>query len=1747
MPLERIIGDSERERMFGTVIQASFPKLNIEHQRLLHKYVVALLEYIGICFDFHDDIDNFRIKLSQNSYKDCRWILTYLLPYINTDVKSYEDLTDLNELYTLRNEDAEPPIPNSVRVLLQKDKTVDIGKLDSVNYTSPKYVFSNLQYGRFDRSGSSYKAVKFDSDHIRQNYYLLLDTIKTVRNKMHVNWIDIVPYRLDDYEESELYKSTKRSLEEKTLSDWDPIEDYGLESSDDTDYLQSFVGKISGLGVDDIYNTLSVDLYESIIQYKWLIFDTGIIRDGDLMAVPVFYLVTSMFRAAQMLNGDRFIELNEEFQQHFKDQFDRLKLIYEKSGSWQMGSDDATYTVEPQAVETMINGFVMFYDQKYSKIFGKKGDTSGYVKLPANIKEENIDDYDQTKNYDRIVINNTLSSIKPDSAYDFIMESLLGLKNTWYGYKLLTNDRTQQKIHSAFDMTGYNYYYADENPGYWITLKNIYNFAKSAVHHSKTRKGEIEYVRFPRLWSGLDDSTKAEFIKRITGQYADHKSWFNIYQNILHVTRSFNPDYNNPSEIYQVMGKIYEKIDNDIVDIVFESLIIRGTLSKMVAINELTSGAMYDISKGEDKRELVSRISDLYFGTESKFMTNSYYYLTDTPYETVGPFKTDIDGIIDDWDYRKVNSNDETAWYLATVFHWVAQLGFCHKFVHNRVNYITGATGAGKSTQIPKLYTYYLKSVDRVDDASVIVTVPRTNVAESVSSWISREMSLPYEGLDEDGQKITYDNYAVQYKHRRERHTKEGRFPKIKFITDGSVINDVLDPLLRSKRTSNDNKSFIYGRQEKAHVIIVDEAHEHNANMDVILSLAKNAAFYNNKFRLVIMSATMDEDEPTYRRFYRDINDNRKFPLNMWIAKHGLDRIYTERRFHISPPDVGTRFKIDEYYRPAADPVELVKEIVANSGTGDILVFQPGTAEISRTVQELNAPGVLPRDVIAIPYHARLPRPKQSIMKDIHKVLPDLRLSKSSDFATADIYSGENKYKRAIIVSTNISEASITYKSMIYVVDTGIEKTAMFDYRTRTVILKANNITEASRLQRKGRVGRSAPGIVYYTYDEGVMVPNRKQFNISVQDSHLAIYLQLLRDKTDSPIFTPLANFMVSGDLGSIMDPQSMSFDSMTNALTKSYGTSYDKKFIESVIEILMEMYAPNDVYYSYVGEEFARVNGQYVQNSYPYNVYFSGFDSDQLTDTQGKFYIVHPDELSFERNINGDPVSADNNVVTLRTKIDGVIQSKPEILRQMMRSNKSRAFWSTLVDAKLCAISNNMIIKNPYGSIIQYGMSKLVELENPYYAKALIISYGLCKTKHQFNQILNILCYLVVTDGAVTSMFEPDPILVNRYKQLSKQRGFEMTPPKRDVISRTKSMFQMDKSGRTREIADNTDEKLENRESDYAIVSNVAYLIESLIKLTTKLASIDEFKEHAHAVETATGITDMARLIEGDASIIGGDEANLEFRNDIVDNMIDNYSSYQAYMLSYKHTKTDILRRVGLNISALISYIKLRNKVRNSFDNMVKNVDGFTRRATEFETIDDIKNIIGDTVPNVDSESSVMTIFKNVMLLTYPYSVVRKIVGASHHYVSAHSPSLNAMYVPQSVSRNYYHPDSYVDPMYLHEYVHYMSSNTESWSILGLMRITIDDMRILSNVYSIVSSQEYQIDLSQKTIKEYTDARHEKRYGSEAMGADRKDIIETDAYKAISHVKETVDKIKGELRSFGPYEGNQLDDVVFR
>ena len=159
---------------------------------------------------------------------------------------------------------------------------------------------------------------------------------------------------------------------------------------------------------------------------------------------------------------------------------------------------------------------------------------------------------------------------------------------------------------------------------------------------------------------------------------------------------------------------------------------------------------------------------------------------------------------------------------------------------------------------------------------------------------------------------------------------------------------------------------------------------------------------------------------------------------------------------------------------------------------GEIIIFKPGVSEIKKSLEAINK--ILPSDVIAIPYYSQLEQHKKTYIEQLYSVeVAKLNIEKNQDFSSefkderdfkTNCLNGNGKYKRIIIIATNILEASTTIKSAKYVIDTGTQKVNKYDYKKRGEKLILENISETSRIQRRGRVGRISSGTVYYLYEK---------------------------------------------------------------------------------------------------------------------------------------------------------------------------------------------------------------------------------------------------------------------------------------------------------------------------------------------------------------------------------------------------------------------------------------------------------------------------------------------------------------------------------------------------------------------------------------------------------------------------------------------------------------------------------------
>ncbi len=73
---------------------------------------------------------------------------------------------------------------------------------------------------------------------------------------------------------------------------------------------------------------------------------------------------------------------------------------------------------------------------------------------------------------------------------------------------------------------------------------------------------------------------------------------------------------------------------------------------------------------------------------------------------------------------------------------------------------------------------------------------------------------------------------------------------------------------------------------------------------------------------------------------------------------------------------------------------------------------------------------------------------------------------------------------RRIIVATNVAETGITIETLKYVIDTGYNKSNEYDPIYRADMLITKPVTQSMYKQRRGRVGRKAPGFAFPLYTQ---------------------------------------------------------------------------------------------------------------------------------------------------------------------------------------------------------------------------------------------------------------------------------------------------------------------------------------------------------------------------------------------------------------------------------------------------------------------------------------------------------------------------------------------------------------------------------------------------------------------------------------------------------------------------------------
>ena len=413
--------------------------------------------------------------------------------------------------------------------------------------------------------------------------------------------------------------------------------------------------------------------------------------------------------------------------------------------------------------------------------------------------------------------------------------------------------------------------------------------------------------------------------------------------------------------------------------------------------------------------------------------------------------------------------------------------------IHNNdVVVICGATGSGKTTQVPQfLFEAGYGSPGSPTPGMIGVTQPRRVAAVSMAKRVGQEL----------GDRSKSVAYQIRFEGTADADTA------VKFMTDGVLLREVAQDISLRKYSA----------------IIVDEAHERSVNTDILVGMLS---------RVIKLRADLAREDPSVT------------PLKLIIMSATLrigDLTDNPVLFPVPPPVVeveGRQYPVTVHFarKTNHDYVEEAFQKIRRGHRklppGGFLVFLTGQNEISQLSKRLKSAfgglGSASGPKVRIPA-SEAPIEAEDIdfgevedrnMNDMDDDVTtdrddyedDDNDEENEDFRIEDEEPGTGPLRmhvlplysllptkdqmkvfepppegsRQIILATNVAETSLTIPGIRYVFDCGRSKERRFDRLSGVQSFEVGWISKASASQRSGRAGRTGPGHCYRLYSSAV-------------------------------------------------------------------------------------------------------------------------------------------------------------------------------------------------------------------------------------------------------------------------------------------------------------------------------------------------------------------------------------------------------------------------------------------------------------------------------------------------------------------------------------------------------------------------------------------------------------------------------------------------------------------------------------
>lgn len=337
---------------------------------------------------------------------------------------------------------------------------------------------------------------------------------------------------------------------------------------------------------------------------------------------------------------------------------------------------------------------------------------------------------------------------------------------------------------------------------------------------------------------------------------------------------------------------------------------------------------------------------------------------------------------------------------------------------------ITGGTGTGKTSQIPKLFWWINMWLD-----GMVIDTEIFNLDKMLNSPIEKRstvLSLPRKVLITSNSKFASTSLGYEKINESPINCKFKDVKKTEYYNPSS--SNFLSPFIFS---INRNTSF-----ENVNTIIFDEIHEHDTYCDIGISVVKKIKEKNKIKNLILITATITNDLENLKNYFPNL-------VELKIKDEGL--------FPVKEIDYSKKCNLKNNYKNLS---ELIKKYSKEVGYST-LIFFPSTKIIN------NFEIILSKELSN--FYKIIQLHRQAILET-----PELIKEITSLY----------KNYHVIILSTPIAESSITIDTAKVVIDTGLFFNKSF-FSGNTIFA-----TESMLKQRMGRVGRVSPGTYLKLYEE---------------------------------------------------------------------------------------------------------------------------------------------------------------------------------------------------------------------------------------------------------------------------------------------------------------------------------------------------------------------------------------------------------------------------------------------------------------------------------------------------------------------------------------------------------------------------------------------------------------------------------------------------------------------------------------